>query len=165
MKQILLLTICLLSFSVSALAQAAETSETFDIATFQPPKDWTRKPGQDSVGFFTVDEASGAYCTITLVRSFPSLGNPKENFDAAWKNLVKETVNVATAPQMFPSNNLEDWALEGGFVPFEKGVAVLYTISGYGKMVNVMILTNTQAYQKNISAFVASITLKKPVKN
>jgi hypothetical protein len=67
---------------------------------------------------------------------------------------------------MFPSNNPEDWTLEGGFAPFEKdggkGVVLLYTISGHGKMVNVMILTNTQAYESNITAFVESITLKKP---
>jgi hypothetical protein len=186
MKHLFLVLVCLLSFPVSsfaqskgtfdiatfqapALAQASETSETFDIATFQPPKDWTKKPGQDSVGFFIEDKASGAYCAIVLVRSFPGPGNPKENFDAAWKNLVKETVNVAAAPQMFPSNNLDDLALEGGFAPFEKDgekqVAMLYTISGYGKMVNVMIIMNTQTYQKYISAFVASIKLEKPVKN
>ncbi len=47
----------------------------------------------------------------------------------------------------------------------QKGVVLLYTISGYGKMVNVMILTNTQAYEANITAFVESITLKKPVKS
>ena len=169
MKQILLLTFCLLSFSVSALAQASETSETFDIATFQPPKEWKKQPSEDSVGFLTEDKTSGAYCLITLVRSLPGPGNSKENFNAAWKTIVKEAVNVPAAPQMFPSNNPEDWALEGGFAPFEKsgekGVAVLYTISGYGKMVNVMILTNTQAYEANITAFVESITLKKPIKN
>ena len=97
-----------------------------------------------------------------------SPGNSKENFAAAWQNLVKEAVNVEAAPQMFPSNNPEDWALEGGFAPFEKGgakgVALLYTISGYGKMVNVMILTNTQAYESNIAAFIESISLKKPDK-
>jgi len=169
MKQILLLTFCLLSFSASALAQAAETSETFDIATYQPPRDWKKEPSQDSVQFSIEDKASGAYCLITLVKSLPGPGNSKENFDASWKTLVKESVTVSVALQMFPSNNSEDWALEGGFAPFEKGgekgVALLYTISGYGKMVNVMVFTNSQAYEKNITAFVESITLKKPVKS
>jgi hypothetical protein len=58
---------------------------------------------------------------------------------------------------MLPSNNPEDWQAEGGFAPFEKGgekgIVVLLTISGYGKMVNVMVLTNTQAYEPNITAF------------
>ena len=98
------------------------------------------------------------------MKSLPGPGNSKENFHAAWQTLVKGAVNVAAAPQMFPSNNPEDWALEGGFATFkkggEKGIAVLYTISGYGKMVNIMILTNTQAYESNITAFVESITEK-----
>jgi hypothetical protein len=166
MKQILLLTFFLMSFSATALAQ---TSETFDIATFQPPKGWEKQVSKDSVLFSTEDKESGAHCMIMLVRSVPSPGNSKENFDAAWETLVKEAVHVTDTPRMFPSNNPEDWALEGGFAPFEKGgakgVALLYTISGYGKMVNVMILTNTQAYERNITAFVESITLKKPVKS
>lgn len=164
MKQLLIVIICFLSFSLSSLAQ---TSETFDIATFQPPKGWTKQSSPDSVRFSTEDKSSGAYCLITLLKSLPGPGNSKENFAAAWQLLVKGAVNVAAAPQMFPSNNPEDWALEGGFAPFEKGgekgVALLYTISGYGKMVNIMILTNTQAYESNITTFVESISLKKPV--
>ena len=164
MKQLLFLIICFLSFSISSLAQ---TSETFDIATFQPPKGWQKQSSPDSIQLSTEDKSSGAYCLITLLKSLPGPGNSKENFAAAWQLLVKGAVNVAAAPQMFPSNNSEDWALEGGFAPFEKGggkgVALLYTISGYGKMVNVMILTNTQAYESNITTFVESISLKKPV--
>ena len=93
----------------------------------------------------------------------------RENFDVAWKTLIKEAGDVAAAPQMFPSNNQENWSLEGGFAPLEilgaKGVVVLYTISGYSKMVNVMIFTNAQTYEPDIKAFVESITLEKPVKN
>src|SRR4030095_15840404 len=166
MKQLLLLIFCFMSFSATALAQA---TETFDIATFQPPKGWERLPSEDSIPFSSEDKENGAHCVIMLVRSVTSPGNSKENFAAAWQNLVKEAVNVEAAPQMFPSNNPEDWALEGGFAPFEKGgakgVALLYTISGYGKMVNVMILTNTQAYESTIAAFIESITLKKPLKS
>ena len=166
MKQILLLIFCLLSFSATALAQA---SETFDIATFQPPEGWEKQPSKDSIQFSTDDKTSGTHCVIMLLRSVPSPGTSKENFDASWQTFVKQAVNVTAAPEMFPSNNPEDWALEGGLAPFEKrgakGVVLLYTISGYGKMLNVMILTNTPAYEANINAFMQSITLKKPVKN
>ncbi len=163
MKRILFLIACILSFSASSFAQI---SETFDIATFQPPKDWHKQLSKDSVQFSTEDKASGAYCLITLLKSLPGPGNSKENFQSSWQTLVKGAVNVSAAPQMFPSNNPEDWALEGGFAAFEKngmkGTAVLFTMSGYGQMVNVLILTNTQAYEPNITAFVESITLKKP---
>lgn len=162
MKLISFLIACILSFSAHSIAQ---TSETFDIATFQPPKDWHKQLSKDSVQFSTEDKASGAYCLITLLKSLPGPGNSKENFHFAWQTLIKGSVNVSAAPQMFPSNNPEDWAIEGGFATFEKGgekgVALLYTISGYGKMVNIMILTNTQAYESNITAFVESMSLKK----
>lgn len=164
MKPIFFLIVCIFSFSISTFAQ---TTETFDLATFQPPIGWNKQAVKDSIQFSIEEKASGAYCLITLLKSLPGPGNSKENFHTSWQTLVKGAVNVSAAPQMFPSNNPEDWAIEGGFAPFEKegekGVALLYTISGYGKMVNVMILTNTQAYESNITAFVESMSLKKPV--
>jgi hypothetical protein len=169
MKQILLLTFCFLSFTASALAQASVTSESFDIATFQPPKGWEKQPGEVSVRFSTEDKAGGTSCRIILFKSLPGPGNSKENFAAAWQTLVKEAGDVAAAPQMFPSSNPEDWAMEGGFAPFEKDgekwVALLFTISGYGKMVNVLVLTNAKAYDADVTAFVESISLRKPEPN
>lgn len=143
----------------------AQALETFDIATFQPPKNWTKQASQSSIQISTEDKATGAFCLITLFKSIPGLGNSKENFDAAWQMVVKGMVNVSTAPQMQPSNNPEDWKVEMGSAPFEKdglkGVAVLVTASGYGKMVNAMILTNTQAYEPEITAFLESFSFKK----
>ena len=92
MKQLLFSIICLLSFSFSAFAQ---TSETFDIATFQPPKGWEKQSSPDSVRFSIDDKSSGALCLITLLKSLPGPGNSKENFAAAWQLLVKGAVNVA----------------------------------------------------------------------
>ncbi|MEP7149979.1 MAG: hypothetical protein ABI857_13960 [Acidobacteriota bacterium] len=67
---------------------------------------------------------------------------------------------------MLPADNKEEWKAVGGFSPFEKdgqkGVVVLLNISGYGKMVNVLILTNTQKYEPTMTAFLESISLKAP---
>jgi len=164
MKKLLSWSICILTLTISSLAQAPET---FDIATFQPPKGWSKQAGQNSIQISTEDKAAGTYCLITLFKSLPGTPNSKENFDAAWQTVVKGLVNVSAKPQMFPSSNPEGWALEGGYAPFEKngekGVALLYTLSGYGKMVSALVLTNTQAYEPNITAFLESVTLKKPV--
>ena len=46
MKQMLFLIICFLAFSTVAFAQ---TSETFDIATFRPPANWNKQATQNSV--------------------------------------------------------------------------------------------------------------------
>ena len=135
MKQIFLAVFCLLSVSVISFGQ---NSDTFDISTFQSPKGWNKQAGQDGIQFSIADK--GNFCLITLFKSVPGLGSPKENFDAAWDTIVKEAVTVSTAPQMFPADPKGEWQLAGGYAPFdkngEKGVAVLYTATGYGKMVN-----------------------------
>jgi len=162
MKTLLSLCICVLTLSISFSAQ---TPETYDIATFRSPRGWNKQAGQNSVLFSTEDKAKGSYCLVNLFKSLPALGDPKENFEAAWKTLVQEAVTVSSAPQMFPSDNKEDWKVEGGYAPFtkdgEKGVVVLYTASGYGKMVNILVLTNTMDYEPTITAFLESFSFKK----
>ena len=164
MKQLLFVMICVSSFSMSSLAQ---TSETFDIATFQTPRGWHKQASQSSIQISTEDKAKGTYCLITLLKSLPGTNNSKENFDVAWQTVVKGTVNVSVTPQMTSPANENGWEAQSGFAPFdkdgEKGMAILVTISGFSKMVNVLILTNTQDYQQNISDFLESISLKKPV--
>ena len=82
-----------------------------------------------------------------MFKSVQGLGNSKENFDVVWRTIVKEAVTISTAPQMQPEDKKDGWEIVSGMAPFEKdgtkGAAVLATASGYGKMVNVMILTNT----------------------
>jgi len=161
MKETLFAASCLLSFALASLAQAPET---FDISTFRAPKGWNKQAGENSIQFSTEDK--GNFCIVTLFKAIPGLGDPKENFDAAWETIVKEAVTVSSAPQMFPADTRGEWLLAGGFAPFEKngekGVAVLYTATGFGKMVNALVLTNTQAYEAATTAFLESISFKKP---
>lgn len=162
-KQLLIAGVSLLLLCVGSFAQ---TSESFDIATFQSPKGWTKEAGQNALQIATADKTDGAYCLMFLYKSIPALADPDENFKAAWDTIVKEAVKVNDTAQMIPASNKEEWKALGGFSPFEKdgekGVAVLVNISGYGKMVNVLILTNTQKYEPAMTAFLESISLKKP---
>lgn len=164
MKHKILFVTLVLSFAIVSHAQAVET---FDIATFKSPKGWNRQATQSSIKFSIEDKATGGVCLITLFKSVPGIGTSKENFDVAWQALVKETINVSAAPQMQPSNNPDDWKVEMGSAPFEKegakGVAVLVTVSGYGKMMNAVILTNTAAYEPAITSFLESFSFTKPV--
>jgi hypothetical protein len=161
MKKVLLATICLLSLTLSSFGQM---SETFDISTFKAPKGWNKQAGENSIRFSIAEKDD--YCLVTLFRSLPGIGTPKQNFDAAWDTIVKETVTVSTAPQMSPSDNKGEWQVVGGFAPFEKdgtkGVALLYTASGYSRMVSALVLTNTQAYEPALTAFLESISFKEP---
>src|SRR5687767_9694200 len=108
MKRSLLAALCLLCFSAPLLAQ---TTDKFDIATFRSPKSWARQAGPVGIQFSTEDKASGAFCLLTLYKSVPSLGDPKEDFDAAWQTIVKEAVNVTSAPQMEAIADKDGWKI------------------------------------------------------
>lgn len=152
-----------MSLSIVSLAQVPET---FDIATFTAPKGWNKQASQSSLQLSTEDKASGAFCLITLFKSIPGTDDSKANFDAAWDTVVKGAVNVSAAPQMVSPTSDDGWEAQSGVAAFEKdgtkGIAMLVTISGYGKMVNVFVLTNGDTFQQNISDFLGSATLKKP---
>src|SRR5436190_11207368 len=95
MRPILFLIVCFLSLSVSSFAQA---TETFDIATFQPPAGWKKQTAEASVQFSSEDSASGSFCLITLFKTVPGPGDSKQNFAAAWETVVKQTVPVTNPP-------------------------------------------------------------------
>ncbi len=156
----------ILSLFLLSIGTFAQAQETFDIATITPPKGWNRQATQSSLQLSTEDKASGKYCLITLSRSLPGSSNSKANFDAAWETIVKDGMNVAVAPQMISPTTDDGWEAQSGVAAFDKdgtkGIAMLVTISGFGKMVNVLALTNSDSYEQNISDFLGSMSLKKP---
>jgi len=139
--------------------------QTFDLATFTPIKGWKKQTTESAVQFSTEDTQKTTYCLITLYKAIPGKSGSKENFDLAWTSLVKEMVTVSTAPEMQPVLSENEWEVQSGYAPFEsdgnKGVALLVTSTSLNKMVNIVILTNTDAFENEISAFLESIALKK----
>ncbi len=150
---------------VTSVIIANAQHQTFDITTFIAPKGWKKQTTESTVQLSKEDAAKGTYCMITLMKSIPGTSNSKENFDAAWETIVKEMVTVSAAPEMQPSTKEEEWEVQSGYAPFEsdgnKGIALLVTTSGYQKMVNILILTNTDVYEKEVTAFLESISFKK----
>src|SRR5215204_6286975 len=129
MKRILTAAFYFLLLSELAIAQ---TTETFDIATFPVPAGW-KKQVKENVMQLSIDDSAEAYCLITLFKSVPSVGSSTESFNASWDTIVKEAVPVNAKAQMIPADNKEDWKALGGYSPFEKdgaeGVVVLLNIS------------------------------------
>ena len=163
MKYPLLFLLLLLS------AIAKSQIETFDISSYTSPKGWKRAITENAVQFTKEDAAKGTYCLITLYKSIPGTANSKDNFDMAWASLVKEMVAVSAAPEMQPAETENGWETLSGNAGFEsdgnKGIAILVTATGSGKMVNLIILTNTDVYEKEMTTFLESVSLKKPAAN
>ena len=74
LKQLLVVLTILVSFSVSSPAQ---TLDSFDIATFQPPAGWKKVNKEGIVIFNTANQQKGTYAMIVVYRSGESSGNAK----------------------------------------------------------------------------------------
>ena len=155
------LILALIFISFISFAQ----QQTFDITTFTSPKGWEKQNSESAVQFSKEDVSTGGYCMITVFKAVPGTTNSKENFDLAWTSVVKEMVAVSSAAEMQPPATENGWEVESGYAPFEsdgnKGIVVLVTSSGFEKMVNIIILTNTDTYEKDVTAFLESVNLKK----
>lgn len=161
MKKIILLII----FCITVKMLTAQT-ESFDLATYTAPRAWKKQTTETVVQFSKEDAAKGTYCLITLYKAVPGTASSKENFEMGWATLVKEMVTVSAAPEMQAAATENGWETQSGYAPFEsdgnKGVVMLVTSSGFDKMVNLIILTNTNIYEKEMTAFLGSLNLKRP---
>ncbi|HRF22812.1 MAG TPA: hypothetical protein PLR98_01570, partial [Chitinophagaceae bacterium] len=68
-----------------------------------------------------------------------------------------------------PAGTDNGWTSETGSAPFEKdglkGAVILITNTSAAKMVNIVILTNTQLYQKEMENFLNDLSFSKPETN
>lgn len=159
-RTILLLACCLI------IIPAISQKQVFDLATYTAPKGWSKKATAQTVQFTKENKTTGAFCLITLYKAIDAPNTPKENFNDSWATLVKEVVTVPTEPEMQPAVTENGWEVQSGYAPFEndgnKGIALLVSSSGHEKLVNILIMTNTDAYEAEMTKFLESVDFKKP---
>lgn len=147
---------------ISTMAQQA----SFDIVSYTIPGSWKKQSTENSVQLSKEDVTKGTYCIITLLKAVPGTTNSKTNFDAAWESVIKEMVTISTAPEMQIPVTEDGWEAQTGYAPFEsegsKGIVMLVTSTGYEKMVNIIIMTNSDVYEKDMTSFLESVSFTKP---
>lgn len=157
----LLVTLLLLAVA----AGHAQQAETFDIATFQPPKGWQRQDKGGVVIFNTSDTQKGTYAIITVFRSGTSTGNAKSDFEGDWAEFIAGQYAVKGKPAVEPIEKKDGWDVVSGGAAFENEVGpsavILNTYSGFGKTFSAAAIFNSQDNLPAIEAFAASIKLKK----
>jgi hypothetical protein len=162
MKQLLVVIVCFLSFSISSLAQ---TSETFDIATFQPPNGWKKQNKEGVVIFITSNQQKGTYAMITLYGSGESSGNAKSDFEGDWQEFIAGQLGIKGKPKIEPIKNSDGWDVVTGGTAFENemgtSAVILSTYTGYGKKFSMAAVFNSQDDLPAIEVFASSVELKK----
>jgi hypothetical protein len=144
-------------------AATGQRVEKFDILSFTPPVGWEEKRTDDARTYSTANEKAGTFCVITLTRAVPSQGSSTADFELVWQTVVADQFKTADKPQRGERALKQGWTGETGVAPFEvetlKGAAMLTTLTGNGKVVSVLVLTNSETHTNDIEAFVNGITL------
>ena len=71
------------SFLLTALLlqQVIGQTETFDIITYTPPKDWKKDTKPGVVNYTNVNTTTGAFCVIAMYASTASSGDAQKDFN------------------------------------------------------------------------------------
>jgi hypothetical protein len=159
MRKLLILFLWLLT-----LLSFAQKTETLDGATYTIPQGWKKLGGTTGVSAFTVtNNQNGAYCQIAIYKPTPTKGNVDLDFKSDWEDLIVKPYKPTEDPTLVPPEAENGWLAKSGTAPFEfsgsQAAAMLITISGHGKCVSIVIVTNTADYQSAIEHFLESVDL------
>ena len=142
-------------------------AEKLGIVKYTSPPGWNKTQTQQNViAFSTRNEATGAFCIITLYGATPGTGNPQSDFTREWNNLVVQNMKAEANPQT-ESDAADGWTGIGGGGAVEfggtKAIAFLTVISGFGKAVSVLGVTNDHSYVPQFQTFITGIEMDKTV--
>jgi len=164
-----------ISFVVFMICVATSTSfgqitETFDLATYTIPSGWKKTNSTSGVvGYTITDKQKGTYCQAGIYKSMKTMGSALLDFQTDWTDLVAKPYSITTQPDPGAPTTNDGWtALSAeGYFDFNgsKSVAVLLTLSGYGKRLSILFLTNTQDYNPKIDEILGSVVLQIPEEN
>ncbi len=144
----------------------AQSPETYDLITYTVPVGWKKNDTNKNVMSYSItNNATGTYCQIGIYRSTTSKGNLKADFDSEWQSIIEDFYKPTAKPELVPAASENGWDAQGGIAPFTfngaQSVAMLITMSGYGRCASIVILSNTENYQSQIDKFLESVSMKK----
>ena len=145
--------------SISAFSQ----KQTFDVVNYTIPKGWDKTTMEKGIQLSARNDGKGNYASVIILSSVATTAPSQENFNNSWQTLVKGSVAVSGEPTMQQPAIEKGWNIVSGQASYtdgaNKGWVTLITATGNGKMTNVVIMTNTDKYQKQILDFIKSLDL------
>lgn len=139
--------------------------EKFDIVSFKTPKGWTKEIKPNAVLFTIKDEKDGSFAAMTLFKSLPAGMDSRKNFDLSWESIVNESMGKPEKAEMSGTDKDNGWTIETGTAASEhegmKAAIMMVSASGGGKVVNLLILINSNKFQSSIKEFILSLVLPK----
>ncbi|MFT3933726.1 MAG: hypothetical protein QM726_08945 [Chitinophagaceae bacterium] len=157
---ILLILICFSGFS---------QKQSFDVVSFEVPKSWQQKQNDAAIQLSAIDNKTGAYAMAIITKATASTASASENFTNQWNAAIKTQVQLDGVPVMQAPSKGNGWEIITGNAGYTdngvKGNVALMSATGGGQTVSVVIMTNTKQYEKELTGFLNSLELSKPLQN
>jgi len=147
------------------MQQVIAQTETFDITTYTPPKDFKKESKQGVVNYTSVNSTTGSFCVIAMYASTASTGNAEKDFKREWNELVATPYNAEANPKTETETTADGWKIVVGAAPIKMDSADVYIIlsvaSGFGKTFSVRTSLNDQSYIAQIDALFKTMEFDK----
>ena len=154
---------CLLSLMITM--QSLAQTETFDIVTYKPPKDFKKDSKQGVVNYTSFNQTKGTFCVIAMYASRTSTGDAEKDFKNEWKELVAIPYKAEPNPTPETQTTDEGWKVLTAMAPIKlDGVdcyVILTVTSGFGKTLSIRTSLNDEAYITGVNALFESMELDK----
>lgn len=155
------------AFLINLLALISFTScaqkETYDVISFSLPKNWQKEIHENGLQLSAVDKQTGAYLAVVVMKSASSDQPASNNFTDHWTKLVKGTVSVTEEPAMLAPVKDKDWDIISGQASYtdgpNKGTVTQITATGYGRVISLVAMTNTDKFRNELEQFLNSVAL------
>ncbi len=153
----------ILSLLISSTAFSQ--TETFDIATYTPPKDWKKDAKPGVVNYVHLNNTAGTFCVLTLYASTASTGSPDKDFKRDWKELVYTPYQAELNPKTETQTTSDGWTIVMAAAAIKQdGIDVyvfLSVFSGFGKSLCIRTSMNNLSYTADVDALFATMVLDK----
>ncbi len=140
-------------------------ADRYDIVEFTTPPGWTKAVDDSAASLSRTDSNGQTYGAIVVLKSLPAGADSRKNFQVVWDILSPEYASSVGAPTMQPTASENGWTVESGVAEAttDRGPAafMLVTATGGGKLVSLVVLTNSNVYQGQIDSFISSLRLPK----
>ena len=152
-------------FVAAFIQQSFCQTETFDIATFKPPKDWKKDSKQGVVTYIDINKTKGGFCMLAIYASTTSSGDPQKDFNKEWNDLVVVPFKAEANPKTETQTSTDGWkAVVGAAAIKIEGIdayIVLNVFSGFGKTLSVLVNLNDQSYLAQVDELLVNMKLDK----
>jgi hypothetical protein len=159
MKQVTLFFTFLSLLAISSIAQKS----TFDIASYNAPADWKKADVGGVVVYTGIDNAKGRLCVLSIYKSTAGSGDAATDFTREWDSKVVKKFGCSSSPQIQNGEAKSGWQSKIGVDTFsQKGrkmMAILTTLTGEGKTICLLALTNDNSYINDLDVFYKSFEI------